>query len=142
VPSFTPTLVPSNTPTGVPGLVFSPKVTPPVYPYLRNCNPGLKLDFSLMLSGPFKVHGVVLFLRLKNQSTGAETPWNDGMSMDMQGNGMYHTMIGLLQIPSLADLSRSEAKAWLEYQFVATDSQGNPLGRSPVFSDVMLIPCK
>jgi len=142
VPSITPTLVPSFTPTVVPGLAFNPKVTPNVYPYMRNCNPGLPLDFSVTLSNPTGVGGVVLFLRWKNQSTGAEIPWNEGLSMNPQGHGMYHTALTLLQIPGLSDLTRSGAKAWLEYQFVATGAQGNPLGRSPVYSDVTLTPCK
>jgi hypothetical protein len=142
VPSFTPSPVPSDTPTVVFGLAFTPKVTPPVFPYLRNCNPGLQLDFSVAVSDPSMVHSVVLFLRLKNQSTGAETPWNQGLVMTPQGNGMYETKLSLDQIPNLSDISRLNGKAWLEYQFAATAGQGDVIGRSPVYNDVTLTPCK
>jgi hypothetical protein len=140
--SDTPTSVSSGTPSTA-GLAFTPKTTPPVFPYLRNCNPNDgQIHFAVMVSDPSMVHSVVLFLRLKNQSTGAETPWNQGLVMTPQGNGMYETDLSSDQIPNLSDISRLNVKAWLEYQFAATAGKGDVIGRSPVYNDVTLIPCK
>ena len=141
-PTFTPTAVgPTFTPTAV-GMSFVPKVTPLNFPYIRSCNPTGQIDFSVMVSGPGGIRGLLLFLRLKNDATGAETPWNEGFSMDSQGNGNFHKALMLSQIPGLANLGRSSGKFWLEYQFVATGAGGGSLGRSPVYSDVSMPACK
>jgi hypothetical protein len=88
------------------------------------------------------VHGMALFFRLKNKAPGAETSWNEGLNMDMQGNGMFDKRLSADQIPNLAAISNGGASAWLEYQFVATDLQGGTIGRSQVYSNVSLTPCK
>lgn len=144
VPSDTATLRP-DTPTPSP-ITFAPQVSPLVLNYnyqlnVRACivkNP--QVDISVMVSGP-SAHGVVLFFRLKNKANGAETPWNAGVNMNPQGNGMFDKSLAANQIPNLSAISGGGGSGWLEYQFAATDSLGGTIGRSPVYSNVSLTPC-
>ncbi len=130
------------TPTPV-SLAFIPKADPQRFNYLRDCKPvNPQVDISATVSGSPNLDSVMLFFRLKNKATNAETPWNTGVVMNNKGNGMYDFILMWNQIPNLSAISQTGASAWLEYQFVATDSQNNVLGRSPVYSDVSLTPCK
>ncbi|MGD0612382.1 MAG: hypothetical protein ABSB41_12790 [Anaerolineales bacterium] len=147
VPSLTPTLRPSEVPTSS-LIIFHPRVLPLVFNYqiqtnLRACllkNP--QVDISVVVSNPSVVHGVVLFFRLKNKTNGEETSWNAGVNMNPQGNGSYDKSLSADQIPNLSAISTGGGSAWLEYQFTATDLQGIIIGRSQVYADVSLVPCK
>ncbi len=141
----TPTPVPSSTMTAtpVPGLSFLPRIDPKKFNYQRDCKPlNPKIDIVVSLNGSSKVNSVILFFRLKNQTTNALTPWNNGVVMKYQGNGIYDLSIMWNQIPGLSNMAQSGASYWFEYQFVATDAQSNILGRSPVYSDIALTPCR
>ena len=139
-PELTPT--PTTSP-----LIFAPQVAPLELNYQiltkdRVCllkNP--QVDISVMVSDPSIVQGVLLFLRLKNKTDGEETAWNNGLAMESLGNGNFDKSLSATQVPNLSSISSGGASAWLEYQFVATDSQGNAIGHSPVYSNVSLVPC-
>lgn len=144
-PSETPTLRVGETPSPSP-ITFTPGVSPMEFNYkatLRACltyNP--QVNISVAVSNPSVAHGVILFFRLKNKTTGEETPWNAGLNMNPQGNGSYETNLTANQIPNLATISAGGVSAWLEYQFAATDTLVATIGRSSVYSDVSLTPCK
>jgi len=62
--------------------------------------------------------------------------------MNFKGNGIYDLSVIWNQIPNLSAISKTGDSAWFEYQFAATDAQNHVLGRSVVYSDVSLTPCR
>jgi len=143
--SLPPTPTPTNTPTSSP-LTFTPRVSPSEFNYKTNleaCRINIpKVDISVAVSSPSLVHSVVLFFLLKNKANGAETPWNEGLAMNPKGNGVFDRTVSANQVPHLPVISTGGASAWFEYQFVATNLHGSTIGRSQVYSDVSLTPCK
>jgi hypothetical protein len=149
--TLTPSLEPVQSPTSTPSLTpasplyFNPQVKPLEFNYKPpqwDCRTDIsQVDISLGVMGSSEVHGVLLFFRLKNKSTGAETAWNDGLIMTALGNGQFDKVLSAGQIPDLAAISSTGASAWLEIQFVATNLAGGAIGRSPVYANVSLTPC-
>jgi hypothetical protein len=98
--------------------------------YGSGCSPN-EVTFTVTVSQPEKVFSVLLFVRLRSQKTGATSPWNTGRSMRPLGGGQYEYPIGLSRVANYQDYS----PAWLQYQFVLTDSRGDVVARSQVFTD-------
>jgi len=98
--------------------------------YGPGCSPN-EVTFAVTVSQPEKVLNVLLYVRLRNQKTGATSPWNTGRTMRSLGNGQYEYPLGLSRIANYQDY----APAWLQYQFVLTDSRANVVARSQVFTD-------
>ncbi|MCX6079663.1 MAG: hypothetical protein NTW32_09050 [Chloroflexi bacterium] len=82
------------------------------------------------------VFSVVLFYRLRYKASGEQTAWNAGLVMKpLAGVFVYD-----LQAVNIKEFNKfKETAAWLQYQLVATDRQGNILGRSQVFADRLTI---
>jgi hypothetical protein len=137
VSSFTPTLVSSFTPTPPPsaGLTFNANVSDAQI-YSGNCGPN-SLTIQAYASETNLIRGITLFIKLKDQQSGASTGWDGGESMDPAGNGWFQRTFSATSIPDYT----SYANAWILYQFVATGSDGSIVGRSPVYSDVTLSGC-
>jgi hypothetical protein len=98
--------------------------------YGGDCSPK-EVTFSVKVSQPEKVYSVLLFVRLRNQKSGAQSAWNTGLAMRPQGEGRYEYRLRAVNVPSYKDYD----PAWLQFQFVLTDSRGDVIGRSQVYTD-------
>jgi len=135
VVSFTPTPVDTFTPTPVPvGLSFKPNISTSQI-YAGSCGTN-QVTIQAYVTNPSLVTGITLFLKLKDQTSGESTSWNEGDPMDPAGNGWYQRTVSATSIPGYNDYQKS----WILYQFVAT-SGGSVVGRSPVYSDIGLSNC-
>jgi Bacterial Ig domain len=135
VVSFTPTLVPSFTPTPVPaGLAFTPQISANQF-YYGNCGSN-QVTIQVQATGP-NLSGVLMFLNLKDQSTGEATGWDGGSAMTPSGNGWFSRTVNSSSLAGAGSMSQ----AWLLYQFIATDSASKIIGRSDVYSDISLTSC-
>ncbi len=115
VNSFTPTTVPSFTATPVPvGLTFNANISTSQI-YAGSCGTN-QVTIQAYVSNPSLITGVTLFLKLKNQSTGESTSWNEGDPMNSSGSGWYQRTVSATSIPGYDDYKNS----WILYQFVAT----------------------
>jgi hypothetical protein len=83
---------------------------------------------TVRVTDPGQVFSVVVFVKFRNKSTGKDTGWDEGSSMEDQGSGRFtFTFDG--------NLMGVYADSWVVYQLVATDTKGNNVARSPVFPD-------
>lgn len=108
--------------------------TPEIYYRGTGCGTHQE-TFQIQSMNP-KVNSIVLFYRLKGDD-GSTTAFNAGVAMRPIGDGWFEYP---LMAESLDGFSRFE-RASLQYQFVATDSNGAEVARTPVFSDVQLSAC-
>jgi len=135
VVSFTPTVVPSFTPTLIPAeLAFTPQISANEFFY-GSCGSN-QMTIQVYATGP-NLSGVLLFLKLKDQSSGATTDWDGGSAMTPSGDGWFTQTV---KSSSLAGAD-SMSEAWLLYQFIGTDSASKTIGRSQVYSDIVLTSC-
>jgi hypothetical protein len=98
--------------------------------YGPGCSPK-EVTFTVTVSQPEKVLNVLLFVRVRSQVTGATSPWNTGRTMRSLGAGQYEYPLGLSRIANYQDY----APAWLQYQFVLTDSRAEVVARTQVFTN-------
>jgi hypothetical protein len=137
VPSSTPTKVISYTPTKVPSveLTFKPNISANQI-FAGNCGTN-QVTIQAFVSNQDLARNVTLFIKLKDQVSGASTSWSEGDSMSPAGNGWFQRTVGATSIPNY----NAYAKSWILYQFVATGSGGAITGRSQVYSDIALTTC-
>jgi len=83
------------------------------------------------------VYSVVLFFRLKDVSSGETTAWTNVPMAPMGGGQFSRTVHSETDIPDFARFT----KASFQVQIVATASDGTEIGRTGVYSDVMLELC-
>jgi len=98
--------------------------------YGGDCSPK-DVTFDVTVSQPEKVYSVLLFVRLRNQKSGAQSAWNTGLAMRSLGGGRYEYKLRAVNVPSYKDYD----PAWLQYQFVLTNTQGAVIGRTQIFLD-------
>ncbi len=137
IPSFTPTEIPSYTPTNVPPaeLTFQANISTSEIK-VGGCGTN-EVTIQAYASDVSQVKAITLFLKLKDQTTGASTAWTEGDAMTPAGNGWYQRTVSASAVPGYEDYR----KAWLLYQFVATGAGGVIVGRSPVYSDIGVSTC-
>jgi hypothetical protein len=137
LPTHTPTTSPTPSQTATAGHVISDPTRSSDLVYYNNsgCGP-TELTLSIIVSDP-QAYSVFLFVRLKEKTSDAKTDWNSGIPMIPQGGGKFQVTLSTEKIPGYT----SYAEAWLQYQFVATDSQQNNLARSTVYADITLSKC-
>jgi hypothetical protein len=141
-------------PTGLPTLELAPTPTPTpvtaaslpgfntpsysatqVYWGRRGCSP-TDLTVEIMHSDP-TAYSIVLFYRLAVIDSDEKTDWMP-MPMSPLGGGYFNLMLN----PETAAVGLgSFSPMMIDIQVVATDQSGNELGRTPVYSDVMLDYC-
>ena len=100
------------------------------------CDP-TEAQFRIGLSSLKGVANVLLFVQLKEQSSGMLGGWSDGMPMDPVGNGQFLATVYAENIPGADTFGES----WVQYQFVALDDGGETLARSEVFWNLTFSPC-
>lgn len=103
--------------------------------YRGTCGPK-QLTVEIMTHDP-DVYSVVVFFRLRDQSSQATTDWISA-AMSPLGDGNFRFSLSVEgDIPGFASFLQS----FLQVQFVATDQDGNEVGRTDVFSDVTVESC-
>lgn len=106
-----------------------------VYWGRRGCSP-TDLTVEIMHANP-NVYSLVLFYRIDSTETADQTDWM-AKAMNPVGDGYY-------QLTLMPEIESGDVlafrKAMINIQVVATDSDGNEIDRTPVFSDVMLDYC-
>jgi hypothetical protein len=143
----TPTLIPSITPTGVipsitptlpaekSGLTFKANKSASQI-YYGSCGSN-SVTIQAYALGTNQVHGITLFVNLKDKQSGATTGWDAGETMNPAGNGWFQRTVNSTSIPKYSNYANS----WILYQFVATGSDNSIVGKSQVFSDIALSGC-
>jgi len=103
----------------------------------QSCGPR-QVTVSVRAQQPNGIKVVVFFYRLQDLNTKQFTPWNEGLSMNPSGDGLYTLT---LQGNTLAQLANSKFdQALVHYQFVIQPDQGDNIN-SQVFSDLTLASC-
>ncbi|MHC1784373.1 MAG: Ig-like domain-containing protein [Anaerolineaceae bacterium] len=128
-------ITPTPTPAKPAGITFTHTVSTAQFFY-GGCAPG-QVTIDVAVSDPAAVHDIYLFTRLEDQESGQQTAWDDGHSMNPQGNGIYRITLNGDGIPNY----NTYDTAWLIYQFVSTDSSQVINGRSPRIYDLALGTC-
>ncbi len=102
------------------------------------CKPNYT-KMTIKVENPLEVDTVYLFFRLESgKRPGETTPWT-GTITDNDGDGFFLYTLRANNIPE----RRNFIKAWVQYQFVATDEDKNILGRSQIYTrNIILEPCK
>ncbi len=136
-----PTLAPSLTPTPsalAAGLSFlQPRIsTDHFYYYSAACGPE-QVTLQIGVSDPARVFSMGVFFRSVEKSSNTTNPWSGGFAMSPIGGGRYSFTVPATDVPGYNNF----VEAWFQYQFAANDSGGNPVLRSPVFSDITLSRC-
>jgi uncharacterized protein YegP (UPF0339 family) len=60
-----------------------------------------------------------------------QSVWNTGLAMRPTGGGRYEYRLRAVNVPFYKDYD----PAWLQYQFVLTDTRGEVIARSQIFLD-------
>jgi len=94
---------------------------------------------TVKVENPGEVRRVYLFFRLESgKKPGDTTQWY-GTVTSNDGGGYFLYTMRANNIPE----RKNFLKAWVNYQFVAEDSRGEIIGRSPIYTrDLLLEPCK
>jgi hypothetical protein len=136
-PAEEPARVETPTPTAEPsqaGFSRPQFSTDVVYYGAPTCGPQ---EVEIEIMGPPEAQSVVVFLRLAEEGGPGRSEWA-AEAMTPLGYAMY---LYTFQSEGGAVPLGEFAEAMLQTQFVATDAQGNEVGRSEVFSQVMFLPC-
>jgi hypothetical protein len=83
----------------------------------------------------YDVTSVLLFTRLQSQIRAFPTPWNDPITMHNDGLGTFTYDLAERGIPHSDEFQL----AWVQYQFVATNSQDQEVGRTQVYHNNLTI---
>ncbi len=102
----------------------------------KECQP-VSVKFTTQVADPINTKFVVLFVRFKSRQSGATSEWT---SITMQGAGVGTYAHDL--VPSEMKAVDYFENAWVQYQFVATDSNSKEVGRTDTFSErLTLLEC-
>jgi hypothetical protein len=127
-------LVPSITPTSIlEGSGFLSFEQSTDLFYWGACEPHA-VSLTVQAADPGHVFSVVMFLKYRNRDTGAETGWNQGLSMDSVGGGTYTIVLEGQDLGVYND-----QPTWVMFQIVATDINTHEVARSPVFTDYLTL---
>ncbi|MGA9533541.1 MAG: hypothetical protein WBR18_12555 [Anaerolineales bacterium] len=126
-----PELVPEKPDFGLGDPVLS---TPGIYYRGTGCGTHQE-TFQIQALDP-NIYSVVLFYRLKG-ADGETTRFNQGVAMRPTGDGWYEYPLTAESVEGFTQFEQAN----LQYQFVATDKNGDEVARSPVFSDVEFAAC-
>jgi hypothetical protein len=134
--TLTATLTPTDTATPAAPSISDPDYSALTFFYESGaCGPK---DLTIDVEAPSPaIYSVVLFYRLADAEGSDRTDWTS-VAMNPIGEGLYRRSLhSESDIPDFA----SFLKAFLQLQFVATDSNGDEVTRTEVFSDVTLQGC-
>jgi len=135
-PTFTSTatFTMTATPTAA-GLVFV-NTTQPNRVYRGACLPN-QLTFEVTTSPVNEINGMLVFTRLQDNNSSKNSGWDSGTVLNPQGNGVFRRSINTSLLNGVSQFKSAQ----LSYQFVATAVDNTILGRSQVYSDVLVTQC-
>ena len=99
-----------------------------------DCQPA-SVKFTAQVADIGNTAFVLLFVRFKSKQTGATSEWADSIAMQPIGAGTYvHDLVA-------AEMKGLEIfiNAWVQYQFVATNSDSREIGRTDIFSEKLTL---
>jgi hypothetical protein len=101
------------------------------------CEP-VSVKVSAQVGDPANTAFVVLFVRFKSKQTGATSEWTS-ITMQTLGAGTFtHDLISE-EMKGVGSFKN----AWVQYQFVATNSKAREVGRTAIFSEALtLLECE
>ncbi|MBK6791285.1 MAG: hypothetical protein IPG80_01800 [Anaerolineales bacterium] len=145
-PTFTPfviyvdgkTITPFRTPTSSsPGAGFLSITYSPKKIYWGGCTPNF-VSITARVEDPEEVFSVLIFTRVKDIKDEDYTPWTNGNVMLDRGQGEFtHKIIG-----SELDGHDHYLRSWVYFQLVATNIEGEEIGRSKIFEKAFeMYPC-
>ncbi len=97
--------------------------------FTRGCNP-TSVTFNVQVADAGRVNYVVLFVRFKSGSTGANSVWTN-LTMESLGGGAYTFELKPEEILGLDFFEDPQ----IQYQLVTTDSRSKVLGRTGIFKN-------
>ena len=101
------------------------------------CQPA-SVKFTAQVGDPVNTAFVLLSVRFKSKQTGTTSKWTS-ITMQSIGAGTY-TYDLVSDVMKGVDLFEN---AWVQYQFVATDSNSREIGRTDIFSErLTLLECE
>ncbi len=102
------------------------------------CQPA-SVKFTAQAADPAGTAFVLLFVRFKSKQTGASGEWADSIAMQSIGAGTYVHDLVATEMKGLEYFKN----AWVQYQFVATNSNSREIGRTAIFSErLTLLDCE
>jgi len=101
------------------------------------CEPS-SITFTAHVVDPISETGVLLFLGLKNPTTGESTKLQAGAIMNGDKTGTFTYVVTVKNITDYQDFPG----AWLQYQLVATDNSHQRVGWTQVYlNSITISPC-
>jgi CSLREA domain-containing protein len=133
-----PTTGPGPTPTST-SILFDPVEfsADRLFQGGKTCSP-MTLTVTVQVAPQDLVHSVALYYRLVEKDGTGSYPWTEGEKMERLGNGRYRLELSGNDLPSIYSWKH---EAWLDIQFVAYDSNYQPVGRSAVIRQITLERC-
>jgi hypothetical protein len=101
------------------------------------CEPS-SVTFTAQMVDPTTVASVTLWIRLSNPPSGEATKWEAGAIMKGNNTGTFTYTLTRKNISHYNEYPN----AWLQYQIVARDANGNDVGRTrPYLNNITLARC-
>ena len=101
------------------------------------CEPS-SVTFTAQMVDPTMVASVTLWIRLSNPPSGEATKWEAGAIMNGNKTGTFTYTLTRKNISHYNEYPN----AWLQYQIVARDANGNDVGRTrPYLNNITLARC-
>jgi CSLREA domain-containing protein len=134
----TETLVSTPTPT-LASIVFDPVQfsSDKLFQGGKSCDPKT-LTVQVKVSPSQMVSSIGVFYRIVAKQGNQSYPWGGGLAMTPQGNGWYGLTLAGNDLPSIGQW---QTEAWLDFQFVANDTNNQPIAWSSVYRQVTLWQC-
>lgn len=102
-----------------------------------NCTPN-KTEIIAKVEDPEEVISVVIFMQVKSMKKEDYTPWTSGNVMFNNGDGTF----SYKAIGSEIEGHNHYKNSWVRFQLVATDINGEEIGRTKIYTEVIdLSPC-
>ena len=99
----------------------------------------VSVKFTAQVSDIGNTAFVLLFVRFKSKQTGATGEWADSIAMQSIGAGTFVHDLVTTEMKGL----KYFVNAWVQYQFVATNSNSDKIGRTDIFSErLTLLECE
>lgn len=131
----TPTPTETQQATLTPGTINFTSSAGPASVSYGNCQPN-SVEFQVTLGNFDQVNSVVIFYRAADANTGEHPDWGSD-ALNPRGGGVFSRSVSVESIPGYNQYNQGV----LQYQYVATDSASNVVGRSKVFYDISIVPC-
>jgi hypothetical protein len=105
--------------------------------YWGVCKPN-RARIIAKVENPEAVFSVIIFVQVKDFFDEDYTPWTTGNTMQNHWNGTFTYML----TANTTEGHNHYKRAWIRFQLVATDDDGEVIARSKIFpNEILLSPC-